>query len=278
MKQNFRKAFRFLWTLAVFTAGVLAAWTFWLEPRSLLVQHYSLTLEHSVKIETLRIGIASDIHLGRYYGDEARLQKIVALMNGESPDLIVFLGDYIAQKNAAPFLEAAPILKKLKAPLGVYAILGNHDWWSDKAAIAAALEQNGVKLIDNQIVKIQSKGQTFQLAGFGDYWEDRGLRSFIAEHPKFDLPTIGLTHNPDIFPDLDPSLSLLLAGHTHGGQVNFPIAGSPIVPSKFGERYRYGMIHENGHHLLVTSGTGNSILPVRFRVPPEIVVLDLSFR
>ncbi len=85
-----------------------------------------------------------------------------------------------------------------------------------------------------------------------------------------------LTHNPDVFPDIPSRVSLTLAGHTHGGQVNFPFVGRPVVPSKFGQRYATGHITENERHLFVTNGIGTSIIPVRFRVPPEIVVLTLQ--
>jgi predicted MPP superfamily phosphohydrolase len=84
-----------------------------------------------------------------------------------------------------------------------------------------------------------------------------------------------LTHNPDVFPEIPDRISLTLAGHTHGGQVNLPIIGRLVVPSQFGQRYAYGLVEENGRKLFVTSGIGTSILPVRFRVPPEVALLTL---
>jgi predicted MPP superfamily phosphohydrolase len=87
---------------------------------------------------------------------------------------------------------------------------------------------------------------------------------------------IALAHNPDIFPRLPQTVPLLLAAHTHGGQVNIPVIGTPIVPSRFGSKYTSGHIFENGHHMFVTTGIGTSILPIRFRVPPEIVILTVK--
>lgn len=261
-----------------FAAGGLLAWAFWLEPNSLSIQRYSLTLPHQQTMGPLRIGIASDLHIGRYFGDEERLENIVKFLKKESPDLVVFLGDFAVQKDAQSFIRASHLLKDLNPPFGLYAVLGNHDWWSDQKAIVTALTAQNVRVIDNQIVQIQTESGVLQLVGFGDYWEDLRVGDFIKSLTPFSLPTIGLTHNPDIFPKLDPSLSLLLAGHTHGGQVKLPLLGAPMIPSKYGQRYRYGLIHENGHHLLVTSGTGNSILPVRFGVPPEIILLEVQFR
>ena len=86
---------------------------------------------------------------------------------------------------------------------------------------------------------------------------------------------IALTHNPDIFPRVPQSVPLLLAAHTHGGQVKIPLIGTPIVPSRFGSKYTAGHIFENDHHMFVTTGIGTSILPIRFRVPPEIVLLTV---
>lgn len=174
-------------------------------------------------------------------------------------------------------MNAAHQLKNLRAPLGVYAVLGNHDWWSGRTDVISAVTSNGVQLIDNQHLDLDWKGAKLRLIGLGDYWEDEHLWDYIAAYKETTLPTIAITHNPDIFPRLSPNISMVLAGHTHGGQVNFPIVNSPIIPSQYQDRYRYGLIHEDGHHLLVTSGTGNSILPVRFRVPPEVVIAEITF-
>lgn len=260
-----------------FIGGILAAWAFWLEPSSLTTQRYSLTMTHKTQVHPLRIGIVSDIHIGRFFGDEKRLERIVNTLNEENPDLIVFLGDFVAQTSATAFVKAAPKLNSLKAPLGAYAVLGNHDWWSGKTEVVEALSTTGIQLIDNQHIDLTWKGSPLRLIGLGDYWEDENLWDYIAAHKSTDIPSIAITHNPDVFPRIPSDISLVLAGHTHGGQVSFPIINAPIVPSQFQDRYRYGLIHEDGHHLLVTSGTGNSILPVRFRVPPEVVIAEIGF-
>lgn len=115
----------------------------------------------------------------------------------------------------------------------------------------------------------------YWLAGVSDYWEGRhDITAALAAVPAGE-PVIAFTHNPDIFPGVQDRVSLTLAGHTHGGQVDLPLVGPPIVPSKFGQRYASGHIVEGGRHLFVGTGTGTSILPVRFRVPPEIRVLVL---
>jgi predicted MPP superfamily phosphohydrolase len=275
MKKVFSRS---IYSLILFSAGFLAAWAFWLEPRSLSVQNYSIHISHKQTLAPLRIGVVSDIHLGRYFGDESRLEKIVNELETEKPDLIVFLGDFVAQRDASAFVNAASQLKKLKAPLGVFSVLGNHDWWSGRTQVLEALQSNNIRVIDNQVVDLEWQGKPFKLLGLGDFWEDPDVMRFASSYKNSDVPTIAITHNPDLFPQIPSHVSFVLAGHTHRGQVNLPMVGAPIVPSQYGQRYRYGLINEKDHHMLVTSGTGNSILPVRFRVPPEIVVVELSFQ
>lgn len=269
---------RFLSAISFVLIGFLGAWAFWLEPSSLSIVRYSLTLQAKNNLEDLRVAVISDVHIGRYYGDEKRLEKIVETINSEGPDLVLFLGDFVAQKNSEAFLKAAHVLKNIHSRVGVFSVLGNHDWWAGKEPIVAALQENNVVMLDNKAIEIDWQGGRFSLAGFGDFWEDSEGKQFADSFKKNELPVIALTHNPDLFPHINSSVTLVFAGHTHGGQVYFPGVGAPIVPSEFGSRYRYGLIHENGHSLLVTSGTGNSMLPVRFRVPPEVVFVDLSFR
>ena len=116
---------------------------------------------------------------------------------------------------------------------------------------------------------------SFWLVGLADLWtRPQHIGDTIAKVPR-GATTIALTHNPDIFPNIPESVSLVLAAHTHGGQVKIPVIGTPIVPSDFGEKYTAGHVFENHHHLFVTTGIGTSIFPVRFRVPPEIVLLTV---
>jgi predicted MPP superfamily phosphohydrolase len=129
--------------------------------------------------------------------------------------------------------------------------------------------------LDDEVVELKWRDSSFWLAGLADLWtRPQNISQTITKIPQ-GKPVIALTHNPDIFPRLPPSVQLLLAGHTHGGQVNFPLIGRPIEPSDFGQRYGAGHVFENGHHLFTTTGIGTSILPLRFRVPPEIVLLTI---
>jgi len=134
-------------------------------------------------------------------------------------------------------------------------------------------------VLENDAAIIERNGETLWVAGIGDKWEGKpDIASTLARLARVDntAPIIVFTHNPDIFPSIPSKVALTIAGHTHGGQVSAPIIGRPIVPSDFGERYAAGHIVEGVKHLFVTSGIGTSILPVRFRVPPEISLLTIN--
>ncbi len=134
-------------------------------------------------------------------------------------------------------------------------------------------------------MRLTKDGQPFWLAGLGDQWAFRtpGGRSFegvddlvgTLDKVSDDAPVILMAHEPDIFPSVAGRVALTLSGHTHGGQVNL-LGWTPVVPSKFGSRYAYGHIVEADNHLIVSGGLGCSILPIRFGMPPEIVVIDIG--
>jgi len=154
-------------------------------------------------------------------------------------------------------------------------VLGNHDWWNDGPKVRAAFEAHGVAVLDDEVRRIHYRGKNFCLLGLRD--ETERLRSARAELALAlpGMPLLVLTHEPDIFHDLDERATLTLAGHTHGGQVDLPLLGRRVVPSRFGSRYAAGHVVEAGRHLFVTTGVGTSIVPIRFRVPPEIALLTL---
>ena len=204
----------------------------------------------------------------------------MARTNDEYPDLIVILGDLVVQDVVGGhFVEPEPIaevLRGLRAPLGVIAVLGNHDWWYDGPRVEKALRGAGIEVLENQAQHVQYRGKAFWVVGIADLWtRTPDLEGSLRQAEGSD-PIILITHNPDLFPDVPSRVSLTIAGHTHGGQVNLPILGRLVVPSKYGQRYAMGHIVENGRHLFVGGGVGSSILPVRFRVPPEVVVITLQ--
>lgn len=275
-------------------AGLLAAsYGFFIEPAlRLRVQRWRVKSPHWDRAP-LRIVAVSDIHLGEPYVGLKRLRQVVQRANALGGDIIVLLGDYSAGHRwiTAPvkIADAAPILADLSAPLGVHAILGNHDWWDDKTAqkrgsgpnlYAEALQAVGIPVMSNQAVKLDGfwlAGLEDQLAistGSGRFAGLDDLPGTMAQITDDD-PVILLAHEPDIFPNVPTHVALTLSGHTHSGQVRL-FGWSPIVPSRFRNRFAYGLVEEEGRHLVVSGGIGCSIAPIRFGVPPEITVIELS--
>ena len=267
----------FLLALLGMALGVDA---FFVEPARLVVNRQELRLANwPAELSGVRVAFISDLHVGSPHWRLSRLNELVQKVNAERPDLILLGGDYLINDVwFGEHVEAEPIalsLAQLRAPLGVFAVLGNHDWWNDGPKVRAAFEAHGVTVLDDEVRRIRFKGKDFCLLGVRD--ETERLRSADKELELAlpGMPLLVLMHEPDLFADLDERATLTLAGHTHGGQVDLPLLGRRVVPSRFGSRYAAGHIVEGGRHLFVTTGVGTSIIPVRFRVPPEIALLTL---
>lgn len=263
-------------------AGLMCGiWGFLIEPNRLVVNHATIQINNWPNdLKGLRIAVIGDIHAGAPFIDDLKLRLLVERTNQQQPDLVVLPGDFMSQDTwhghrVAPEIIANH-LKYLRAPLGVYAVLGNHDWWDNGDHVRASLEQAGIRVLENEVGEVKRGETSFWLAGLSDIWtRPQQVPETVAKAPSGSL-VIALTHNPDVFQHLPRTVPLLLAAHTHGGQVKFPLIGTPVVPSRFGQRYSAGHVFENDHHLFITTGIGTSILPVRFRVPPEIVILTIE--
>lgn len=269
-------------------ALALAAWAFFIEPARLVVKRVDLAVPHwRPELAGLRVALLSDLHIGSPHWQLDHLRELVQRTNDEHADVVVLAGDYVIDSvrfgTPTPPEPIAEELGKLRAPLGVLAVLGNHDWANDGARIRRALEENGIVVLDDEITHLDVKGKPLYVVGLADPL--RKSPSGEAVRPKqigkvLDAVPAGesmlaVVHEPDVFPRVDARPAITLAGHTHGGQVVFPLLGRLVVPSDFGERFAAGHIVEGGRHLFVTTGIGTSIFPVRFGVPPEIAVLSL---
>jgi len=254
----------------------------------LVVSQWTVPHVHWPKeMPPLRIVVLTDIHASDPWMPIARIRGIVEHTNALKPDVIVLLGDYVAAIRGygttdIPIADWSAELSHLRAPLGVYAVLGNHDWWKDPEGVRGGLEREGIQVLENDTLKLERHGGTVWLGGLGDQLARHGkggaddLPATLAPAGGDDAPFILLAHEPDIFPQVPDRVTLTLAGHTHGGQVYLPFIGRPIIPSKYGQRFAYGHVIEGGRHLLVSSGLGLSGLPIRFMVPPEIAVVTLT--
>lgn len=279
---RWRKRMRIVIIAMLLFAAGLAIWAFFIEPNRLVTRHETLQIDQWPSgLSDLKIAVLSDIHAGGRFIDERKIRLIVERTNQLQPDLIVIAGDYISGGRNHHAMDPevfALVLKEFRAPLGVYSVLGNHDWWFDGERVRRALEANGIKVLENDVARVETRGASFWIAGFADLWtRSQRVEQTIAKVPEGE-PVIAIAHNPDIFPRLPQRVSLLMAGHTHGGQVKFPFIGTVIHTSDFGQKYEAGHVVENGRHLFVTTGIGTSIIPVRFGVPPEIVLLTLKSR
>ena len=296
---------RFLKALAASSTGVfgLSSYGLALEPTwRLAVTRYRIRPPRWPDFMRVSIGVIADVHAGGPAMPASRLEAIVDATNALNPDLIVLLGDFAAshrfRTRAVTPEQWSKALGRLRAPLGVHAILGNHDWWDDRTAQRAgsgpvlgrrALEKVGIPVYENDVTRLVKDGRRFWVAGLGDQlalarggrkraWRKfRGVDDLDGTLAKVsdDSPVILLAHEPDIFPRVPPRVALTLSGHTHGGQIRC-FGYSPMVPSRFGNRYAYGHIVEDGRHLIVSGGLGCSVLPVRIGVPPEIVMVDVA--
>lgn len=258
----------------------LVVWSFVIEPDRIVVNQAELSLRGwPLQFDKMKIVAIGDLHVGSPHIDLGKLREIVSSVNERNPDLILIPGDFVIQEvRGGSFVEPeamAEILKDLRAPLGVFAVLGNHDWWFDGERVRRALEAVGIRVLENDVVRLERGGESIWLAGLADLWTRRPDITATLAKISDDAPVIAFTHNPDLFPAIPQRVILTVAAHTHGGQVNIPLIGRPIVPSNYRQRYAAGHIQEDGRHLFVTTGIGTSIIPVRFRVPPEISVLVL---
>jgi predicted MPP superfamily phosphohydrolase len=230
---------------------------------------------------------------------EERVGDIVDLANAQKPDLTVLLGDYVCTHRLVsgyvPPGAWAEQLARLDAPLGVYAILGNHDWWwaaiptepaDNSRSVRRALAEAGVPLLENQSVRLSQRGQPFWLIGLGDLLapvpnprRGHGADDLPAAMREIDddAPAILLVHEPYFFPWVPDRIALTLAGHMHGGQVNLPIIGPPIgLLKRRSGKYVYGEYALGERRMIVSGGLGTSLAPVRILRPPEVVMVKLG--
>lgn len=262
----------------------LAAWVVLIEPRWVAHREISVDVPHWKGPPGLKVAVASDWHftkrpLWRVMTVE-RARAIVREINAAQPDVILIPGDLIAEHNYKPDFAATPedeiagVLGELKAPLGVYAALGNHDWWHDGPRFATALERRGIKVLENDAQLL--KGMPIWVVGIGDDMTGHSNpRTAIKKLPP-GAHSLVLMHDPASLMDLPPVRGLVVAGHTHGGQVSLPFVGALIVPGDAPKDWAYGWVEHGDNRMYVTSGLGVSILPVRFNMRPEWVMFTLN--
>lgn len=255
-------------------AALILGWAL-MEPFYIEITHPQAAVTDLPRgLDGLRIAVLTDIHHGPWLSRH-RVRGMVDLANAQHPDVTVILGD-VVHRRARYIAPAWHELGRLHAPLGVYAVLGNHDFWEGEAASRQAMAEAGITDLEGQARRLHRNGAELCLVGLGDLMETLPrLSEAMATVGPRDLAVV-LTHNPDIFEQQhDPRARLWLAGHTHGGQVVLPGLFEPFVPSLYGQKYRAGFVEREGCQIYVSRGLGCITPPLRMNCRPELPVIEL---
>ena len=245
-----------------------------------LVRRATLELDNWPEgAEPIKLVLISDIHVAGPDMPPERLARIVQQINRLRPDLVVIAGDLISEKRLSTRLysmaDAIRPLAGLRPRLGSYVVLGNHDHWYDAPGARAALHAAKVTLLDNDAVQ----AGPVALGGLDDDFTERSnVPQTLSRLAALNGPRLLLSHSPDPFPDLPPAVALMLAGHTHCGQVAPPLIGPIKTMSRYGKRYACGIIREGSKTLVVTAGLGTSGIPLRLGALPDMWLLEMRGR
>lgn len=225
----------------------------------------------------MRLVLMSDTHMTDPDTPPDRLARVVAIANAQRPDVVLLAGDYVSKKLFATrhyrARDAVAPFAALRPRRAVIAVLGNHDAAKGGLPVRRGLQAARVRVLENGVVRIGA----LAIGGVGDRWRGRGdVRRVVRGLRAAGGVPILLGHNPDDFATLPRDIPLMLAGHTHCGQIVLPFHGAITTASNFGDRYRCGIVSEHGARLIVTAGIGTSLMPLRLGAPPDLWVVDLG--
>lgn len=243
---------------------------YWIETKEIDVESNQIPGEFDGK----RIVFISDVHFGSWpFFDQKRTENLVNQVNALHPGMILLGGDYVSD-DPQYINPCFAVLSKLDAPLGVYGVLGNNDPQNESLE---AMKNANITYIGNNGFWIKNGSAKIRVGGVGDMLTDtQNQGAAIGNAGENDFVML-ISHNPDFFPLLEKSKAdIMLSGHTHGGQITFFGLFAPTVHSKYGNKYRTGVIKDNSSTLVVSNGIGTIILPMRFFARPQIIVLDLK--
>lgn len=243
---------------------------FIIEPNDVAVTNYKISCK---EMEGVRLVFLSDLNFSP--NDVGRLNKIVGIIKRNKPSAVLLGGDYGKsadfENNLNPYIIGTRLIK-LEVP--VYAVFGELDNLGNPEKIKERLESSGIIVLNNEATLVDVNGVKFYIVGIADY---------VTKHPNVDTalqdtinPRIILTHNPDIYYEFIDNVTLILSGHTHGGQIVLPFGGALFVPSKYGNTFAGGMIKKHKNTMIVSRGIGTEKFPFRFNCKPEIVIVDFT--
>ena len=228
-----------------------------------------------------KIVFISDLHYGRFFRAK-RLIRIVNRINELKPDIIIIGGDYLdisvkSNRDVSMYLdEELEILRKLKARLGIFTVLGNHDYFNRSDSLLDEINLSSIRLLKNTVEFMNIGEECIELVGVDDLVEGNPQVNILKK--RSNNFTIAISHNPDFFSDYKEEINydLGLSGHIHGGQITFFGLYAPYTSSKYGQRYLKKIVHEGNRDIVLTNGIGNGVLPIRFFAIPEIVEINLE--
>ncbi|WP_374405245.1 metallophosphoesterase [Pelagerythrobacter sp.] len=279
MAGKLRQSRKIRWIAALLALATIALGTkAWSDTmRDAVIERTRVTLpELPDDAAPLRVALISDIHVAGPDMPPERLERIVAQVNALEPDVVLIAGDLVSDKRTAthiytPEQIVAP-LGALDAPLGVIAVPGNHDHWFDMPGLAAELDRHGIALLANEAMQ----AGPLAIGGLDDDYTGRAdIAATLAALGRLRGARIVLSHSPDPFPEMPGSIPLMLAGHTHCGQIAYPWGGAPAHLSDYGDRYGCGRVDENGKTLIVGAGLGTSLIPLRLFTQPTVWLIEL---
>ena len=259
-----------------------ATYGFWVEPNWLKVEKVNLMLRRlGEAFHELRIAQISDIHMGGWMNIE-RLRRVADLVIDQKPDVLLLTGDFlighIFDLNSEQHLqELIAVLLPLAKSIPSYAVLGNHDYWTNAGAVREMLRSCGITDLTNSVFTITQGDEKLHLCGVDDIWEGDVRLDTVLEKLTDDSPAILLAHEPD-FADISSKterFDLQVSGHSHGGQVVIPFYGPLILPY-LGQKYPSGLYRVGEMFQYTNRGVGMIDPPVRFNCPPEITLFTLD--
>lgn len=261
--------------LGVTAMTAFAGYPVW-ETRHLVINRLSVVLPRLPEsLSGLKIAFLADIHVGPFLSLRY-LRQVVDRVNSLGADLIALGGDYV-HREARYVASTARELGRLSAPLGVFSILGNHDYYAGHTLTLAEFTKNGIPCLVNAGQRITRGEDSLWLGGVDDLCRGHPRPAMAMQGAQAGEAIILLSHSPDVAETLnDARVGLMLSGHTHGGQIRLPVIGSPILPSRYGQKYASGLVKAPKTICFVTRGVGTIFPPVRINCPPEIALLTLT--
>ncbi len=256
---------------------LVASYPFFIERYLVQINEYNIPVNNLPnEFIDFKIVQLTDLHYGRLM-PKIFIEQIINKANSLEGDSIVCTGDYVLNKdNASDHIETVwSLLNRLQAKSGVYSVLGNHDHWTDFNKSLESLKNSGQD-IRHKSAALEKNGERIWIGGAGDLWEDdSGIDKAFEKVPNEECKIL-LAHNPDTA-DIryNTRVDLMISGHTHGGQVNIPFLGAPVLPVK-NKRYSSGFIRSQNTDIFISRGIGWAIIPIRFNCYPEIAVLNLK--